>query len=353
MKPTTLSRAELVRALELVKPGLSLKGAGRVTTEQSNLYAFKGGRVYAFNGEACGRCPTGLPEDFVTAVPGDILGAALEKMDDEEVEVSGGGAVFRLRGRSAELEIASQADIEMPLSRVTKPGPWARVPEEFAEALEMAAEVTSKDDTRVQLNSVNVCPGWVEATDHWRMLRYEVKTGVPEPALIQRNAVLTAAALDIRAVALSDGWVHFRGASGNVLSCKRHDENYPPDLIGHFGLDAFQGERTTVPKGLVRQGDLAEVFVGPDHQGGLVTVRIRDGRITVRGDGPFGRLRTRPRKVSYAGPPVTFRMGPRALAAVSRMSNDLEISGDRLRVRGGGWVFFTKVEAEGLNGRGD
>jgi hypothetical protein len=343
---TVVSRAALLRALETVKPGL----AKRDKIEQDTSFVFKKGLVLTFNGDVAVRCPTGLGDDALGACPPGPILAALEKLPDEEVEVGQVKSVLTVSGKGRSVDVRVDRNIRLPLDAVTAPGKWVRVPPEFAEALALAAEVTSKTDTRPQLVSVCIRDGVVEATDMYRIVRYTVKTGVTSAALVRREALLRLPDFEATRVAESEGWVHFRNPAGAVMSCFKQDVFYPADLEKHF---RFSGVALALPRGLSTDAELAEALVGPDAEGGQVSLTIHKGKLRLLGEGPLARLRG-VLPIRYDGPRASFRIGPKTLAALGQIASrgsGCEVAGDKLKIDGGRWKFFSRLTENSPNGR--
>jgi hypothetical protein len=346
---TVLPRASLLQALEAVRPALST----RDIIEQSSNFVFRGGRVWAYNGELCCRAPTGLPKELTGAVASGPLLKYLAKMPDEEIGVRAAGGKLELLGRGGRrwAKILFDAEVLLPLDSVEKPGGWRALPEDFSEALGVVYESAGTDANRFHLTCVHFHPEYLEATDDDQLTRYRLALGHTEPYLVRRETVRAVVPMGVTSVSETQQWVHFRNPARLVVSCQRHVAEAAgyPDLGPHL---RYKGTKTEIPRKLADDAELAELFSSEneDRQNRL-HVTVRDGRMTVRAVGVTGEAGAR-MKIRYGGPPLSFAVGPRTLAEIAKRMPSVEIGPERLIAQNGKWQYLVCLEAPevGVNG---
>lgn len=331
-----VERAEFLRRLEAVQPGLS----ARDILEQSSCFVFRRGRVITFNDEVACRTPSSLPEEFTGAVAAKSLLSSLRKSPDEVVEVGTRDGYFVVRGKGGrETGVRMDAKITLPVQSVEAPQKedWRKLSQDFNDALAIVQESAGRDESQFALTCVHVHPRWLEACDNYQLTRYRLKTGVDKEFLIKREAIRSVSGLDMTHFAETENWVHFRNPAGLVLSCRRHLDEYP-DLTTFLEVEG--GSPATLPKGLAEAADRCQDFSSENADDDQLIVELTRGRLMLQGLGVSG-YHKEPKKIQYSGEDLAFKIGPKMLIEISKRHNEVEISSERLRVNGGRWVFVS------------
>ena len=232
--------------------------------------------------------------------------------------------------------------MSLPVDAIEQPEEWKPLPGDFVDAVGVVAGCVSGDDSQFVLTCVHVHPEWLEACDNYQLCRYPLVTGIKEPTLIRGESLRYVVGLDAVEFAETKGWVHFRNATGTVLSCRRWVERFPSldDLL------KVQGTRTVLPKGLVEAVAKAEIFSGEDVVANRVTVELRDNRLKVEGRGPSGWYAEQ-KKLEYGGEPMRFVTLPKMLVELAKRGNECEVAEGKLKVDGGKWTYVTATSAPG------
>lgn len=338
-----VNRAELLQRLESVRPGIDLKDR----FEQSSCFVFQNEEVVTFNDEVSCRAPSGFADDFTGAVKADRLLKILHKMPEDELdmEVEDDQTVL-FRGKNRQFRMPLQADINLPIGTVEAPGDWKKLHEEFGEALTIVQECAGTNQEFFGLTCVHITPKWVEAFDNDQLARYRLKTGVQDKFLVRRDSLKQIVGLDMTEFSEAEAWVHFRNPTGLVFSCRKWVEEYP-ELTSMFDME--DGEPATLPKGLIKAAERAEVFSSEVSDDNKVRVEIIKGKIRVTGEGTNGEYQEI-RNLKYAGANLEFRISPKLLMELAKRHNDCLVSERRLKVDGGKWTYATdlgvKTDAE-------
>jgi hypothetical protein len=333
-----INRTAFLSILESVSPGLS----AREFVEQSHAFAFRRGYVYTFNDEVACKAKSTLPKDFEGAVVATKLLAMLRKNDrDDEIEVVESKGELRLIGKRWKSAITMEDKIHLPIELVEKPETWKPLHEDFNDALMIVQECAGKDASQFILTCVHLHPKWLEATDNIQMIRYRIRTEVDEEFLVRRDSIKNILNLGMTEFSETKAWVHFRNPSGIVLSARRHVEEYPD-----FGPELkVEGEPATLPKGLVESVDCAHEFTKDDTDQQEVQVKLKSGKLVIRGRGVSGWYK-KEHKLKYDGEPLQFYISPTLLIQLVNKYVDCRINPSALLVDGGRFKYVTGLSAE-------
>ena len=331
-----VNREELLRRLSAVEPGLSV----REILEQSSCFVFRDGQVLAFNDEICTRAPSGLDDTFSGAVPAKKLTAILYKLKDEFLEVTqaDGELVLAGKGRSR-TGFRMEAEVTLPVDQVETPKKWRPLPPDFLHAVEIVQNCAGTNESEFEWTCVHIHPEHVEACDNFQMCRYRLEMPLKRPTLVRKESLRHVLPLGVSEVSETESWLHFRNQEV-ILSVRRFLEDYKD--IGKF-LEV-EGEPCTLPKGLGKAADRAEVFSQENVDENQVRVELSPGRVRIHGKGMSG-WHEEVKKAVYKGPPISFMIAPKLLAEVVEKHNQSVVGQGRLKVDGGKWTYVTCLGA--------
>lgn len=323
-KTIRVNREELLRVLESVQPGLS----PRELVEQSSHFAFQNGRVVTYNEEVACHATSPLGKKFTGAVQAQPLLAIVRKLGADTLEVELGDELVMTGKNGEKTGLILEKEVTLPFDTVEQPGEWRKLPDEFVEAIDIVKACAGKDENFFHLTCVHVHPKWIEATDNYQICRWRMKTGFTERALVKASAVKHVAGLGMTEVSETEAWLHFRNALGVVLSCRRYtDVEEFPDLTPHLKVE---GETITLPKGLAVAAEKAQVFTAENLNDNQALVRLREGKVTIKGQGVTGWYR-KTYKVGYSGPDLDFLIAPQILADIVKRHPDCVVNKDALK----------------------
>lgn len=327
-----INREDLLNQLESVQPGLSPKEI----VEQSSCFVFKEGVVMTFNDEIA--CSRETPLKFTGAVSAAPLVSLLQKLNVDDVELEVGQGELLISKKNRKSGIRMEAEILLPIESVERPEHWRKLPEDFAEAIDMVRQCAGKDETAFVATCVNIHPKWVEACDSYHMTRYKLKTGVERPILVRSSSVKHIVSLGMTEVCETETWIHFKNPAGLVLSCRRYLDEYP-DLAPWLEVE---GTHTVLPKGLSEAADKAEIFSAENAENNLVLIELRKGKLRIRGESSSGWY-SEVKLLKYEGEPVQFKIPPKLLIQITDKHNECEINGQRrtLKVNSGKFIYVT------------
>jgi hypothetical protein len=327
-----VNRQELLGKLEAVAPGL----ATRETVEQSSCFVFKGGGIHTYNGDLA--CRTRYPAEWAGAVAADKLLTLLQKLVEDEVDIKATGNELVVRGTGRRAGIRMEATVTLPIEAVEKPQVWSEIAPEFADAVDICVQCTTKDDTQGFYRAcVHIHPEHIESCDNLQMARFPLATGVSRSALLKRESIKHIIAVGATHIAETDGWLHFRMAGGLIMSCRKYVEVDFPNLAD---VVKVRGEPATLPTGLVEAAEKAQIFSGDNADADNVTIELRGGKLRITGRGSGGWFQEQ-KSIKYNGQPLMFTIAPKMLMELAKRHNECEVTTTRLRVDGGRYVYMT------------
>jgi len=330
-----IQREEFLKALESVAPGLTT----RESIEQSTCFAFKDGEIFTYNDEIM--CSIPAPLEIEGAVQSQPLLKLLHKIDDENIEVYIVKRELRIKGHKKKAGIRMEAAILLPIETVEIPSKWKKLPAKFDNALEIVCECSSKDDSKFVMTCVHFHPQWLEATDSYQMLRFDVNTKVKEACLVKKSAIKSIIGLDMCEIAETDSWLHFRNDAKLTVSCRKFIEDFPD--MGEV-LD-ITGKKVTLPKGVKDAADKAAIFSSEDVVSNNINVHLSGNKVSIEGSNVVGWYRES-KKIKYSGPELSFQISPKTLCDVVDRNNTCEVTKNRLRIVTDDYVYISCLGAD-------
>lgn len=274
------------------------------------------------------------------AVSAKHLKELLARLPDDDVEVKMDSDKLHVKAKSGRGHIALEKELALPVDQVETPDKWYELDAEFCDAVSIVQACAAKDDNNYKLTCVHITPTHVEACDNFQLSRYPVETGLKSDSMIKRDSIKHVAALGMTEVCETETWVHFRNPAGLILSCRRWTEAYEnlDDIISDE-----DGEPATLPGGLAETVKRSQVFSGDNADADVVQVRIKQGKMLIRGEGTVGRWDEQ-KTVKYTGPPLSFVIAPSLLVEISERTHDCKIGPTALRIDSGKFIYVTCLE---------
>lgn len=335
-----INREEFLKQLESVLPGLSTKEV----IEQSSCFIFKNKTVNTYNDEiACSQKSLLKIEGAVPAMP---FISILRKLKEEELEISVNDANTQIliKAKQKRSGIKMEQDILLPIEAVDKPKNWKKLPDNFADAIAIVQPCAGTNEAQFVMTCVHIGPKCIEACDNHQATRFRIKTNVDKSMLIRKESLKHIVSLEMVEFSETKHWVHFKNSNGLVLSCRHWVDDYPSDDISK--VLQVKGEPLTLPKGLKEAVEKAEIFSSENVEGSNVIVNIKRGKFKIIGKGVSGWF-TEVKKSKYDGDSLQFTIPPKLLVELVQHYNECEVSENRLKVKGGKFVYVTvlgKVE---------
>jgi len=331
-----INREKLLDQLEMVRPGLS----PREFIEQSSCFVFKDGMVMTFNDEIACRIETDLKIEG--AIQANNLISILEKIDDPELDVAlNDDGQLEFKAKRKRFGIVMDAEIFLPIDSVEKPTKGHELSKEFTEAIGLVQHCISTDESKFVLTCIHITPDYIEACDNLQIMRVKVDTGVKESILVRGKSLAQIVNLGMDKMSVTKSWIHFQNHTGMVFSTRIFTDDYEEldDL-----MEVEKGSDIVIPKGLKEAAERASVFATDRVGDAQVGVKIRDGRVRLRGEGVTG-FYEEVKRVAYDGPPIEFVIAPELLCHISSNYSDAKINESKLKAGGGQWTYVTVLGA--------
>ena len=328
-----VGRDRFLHALQSVQAGIDQKGL----VEQSRCFVFHQGHVMTYNDEVFCRASSGLSDDIEGAVDAKPLASVIEQIDCEELNVVVEDKEFCIYSGDERAWVRMDQEITSPLMLITLPKEWKRLAPDFSDALKLIEPCVGKDETMFSLTCVHVCPDWLEGCDDIQICRWNLKTGVQTPVLVRGKALIKMADLGMTEVSEDTKWLHFRGPDSLTFSCRRYLEAYQ-DLSGFLEVE---GENLVLPKEITAPIKKAKLFAEDNMEAKQIQVRIKKGKMSIKGEGFSGGYEKSPLSVEYSGEPLIFYISPDTFSRIAEKHHECVVSKDKLKVQGSNYTYIT------------
>ena len=314
-----IKRTHLLNCLESLRPGL----APRENVEQSTCFAFLNGRIWTYNLEIAASVQS--PLKIEGAVPADEVLALLQKLKEDEIEVTVEGQELHIKGKGRRSKLPFDLDVQLPINSLEAPTTWVVLPEEFIPALDTVRHSISQDQSQFVVTCVHITPSGVEGASNFQLTRYPLETGLQE-CLVRGDSVKHIIGLDVTEASEGEHWLHFRNSTGLVLSCRRYVEKFP-NISPLFEVD---GAPMVLPDGMAEAIDRAEIFSSKNVEANQIIVSVKRGKMLIEGRGVRGGYEEL-NDVKYDGESFKFAASPGLLREITKRVKNCVISKERLK----------------------
>lgn len=322
----SIKREDFLRLLESAQAGLS---PNRIN-EQDDCFVALGGFIYTFNEEIACRVPSPLGKATKGAIPADKLLDLLRKLKEDDLQISNGQGELLIKGKGRKAGIRMDPEVSLGVDAVEIPKAWNKLHPDFGDAVATVGQCAAEKEADTRLTCVHVHPKWLQACSRFQLCRWPLKTGIggDSGTLIRRDSIKHVSSLGMAEWAETESWLHFRNASGLVLSCRRYMEKYPP-LSKHLEVE---GEKCILPKGLAEAAEKAAIFSTENAGDKLVRIDLSPGKLVLRGQGISGWYRET-KKVKYEGRNLCFLIPPEILIDVVNKHSEVVVNESKLMAK--------------------
>lgn len=330
-----INKSQLLKALEIVKPGL----ANKDIIEQCTSFAFIKGRVVTYNDEISISHPVeGL--EIEGAIKADKLYALLSKIKREEIEISLNKNEILVKSGKMEASLTLESEIKLPLQEdIAHVGKWKDLPETFIKSMSFVMTTCSRDMSTPILTCVHVNKeGLVEASDNHRIAQYKLNAKMPvETFLLPASSTVEMVKLNPIKIAEGKGWIHFKTENDTVISCRIFEDEY----VDTRPFMKVKGIKLSLPKSIEGIIDRASVFAKRDHIfDETLIITVNDNRIKVVAKSDSGSFKEES-NIAYKGESIEFAITPYLLRGILCETLNCELDNDKLKFEGEEWVYIT------------
>ena len=334
-----INRIDLLKALEIVKPGL----ANKELVEQSTSFAFMGDKIVTYNDDISIAHPIkGL--ELTGAIKAEKLYQILGKFSTDTVTMDIKGSEILLKSGRAKAGLTLQQEIKLPLEEeIAYKEKWKELPKQFLEGIDLAMPCASRNMSRPVLTCIHIRKdGIIESSDDLRVMQYTMSEKMPlDNILLPVPAAVVMYKLKPTKVAKGNGWIHFKNEAGTVLSCRVFSDKFPnTDPI----LD-MKGTKFTLPKEIAGVLDRAAVFAKRDHMlDETVQITLESKKLKMKGESESGWFEESV-DMDYKGEEVEFFITPYLLKGIINQSLEGRLVTNRLKFKGPNWVYVSALKA--------
>lgn len=336
-----VERLSLLRALELVKPGLSRQE----NIAQATRFAFVHNRVVTYNDEISVSHP--VPDLSLT---GAILAEGLYKWLGEvrgnkiKLEIDEAQLKATAAGGRSKSTYTLQSEITMPLGEIGELGDWHPCPTGLKAALQFAMFSCGVDMSQPTLTCVHACKeGRIESGDNYRLTRYVVDPLPINTFLIPAKSVRHLLNYEFNEMAEGNGWVHFRTKEGTIFSARVFGDVYPniTELLN------VEGKEVQLPPSLVPALQRISHFAKREHVlDEQITVEIQSNRLTLKAEN-LECSGEESVKVDYNDPtPISFVINPNLFSDIVGKVDKGILGTACLKFEAGKWQHVVALHAE-------
>lgn len=330
-----INRLKLLDALEKTKPGV----ASKEFIEQSTFFVFTAGMIITYNDEISVAHPMKEIEGLEGAIKAEEVYKLLKKMNDEEIEIEVIGNEFRIRGKNVEAGLMLESEIRLPIIHNAEPKNWKPLPDDFLPALKFVVFSCSQDMSKPVLTCINVTPSYAEASDGFRVTRYNFSDSLPiSNFLIPESTVSHIIKYDVVDINVEEEWAHFQTREGTILSCRIFNDAFPD--IDSMKILEVEGPELTLPKSLSQVIERVSVFIDKQKQSLEIpdmSVYIADKTFRARSQGEYGWVEEKVR-INYNGDPIAFSTNPIFLKDIVTLTRKCTVGNNKMKFEGDNWV---------------
>jgi DNA polymerase III sliding clamp (beta) subunit (PCNA family) len=332
-----IKRQELLKALEIVKPGLSNKE----TIPQATFFAFKDGKVITYNDEISISHPIECI-DLEGAVKASEFYNLLSKIKKDEIEIVIKENELRIVSKKTKAGLTLQSEIKLPL--VDKISRWNKLPTTFLKYLAFAIPTCASDMSRPILTCIHVAKeGYIEASDSFRLIKCELGEEISvADFLLPATSAIEVKRLDPVCIAESKGWIHFLTINETVISCRTFEDNYPDASRVLEG----NGKQITFPKTILDIVERASIFSKREHVlDERVEIEILKNKIVVKSKADCGWFEEEA-NIVYDNKPIFFCITPYLLKDILSETLECIVCENKLKFEGDNWIYVTMLRGK-------
>lgn len=339
-----VERAQLQRALAVVKPGL----ANKELLEQTTSFAFLGGKVVTYNDEISISHPVdGI--DFDGAIKAEELYELLTRITNKDITITPTEGELLIQSGKMKAGLKMETEIKLPLREV-KDLKKIPDPENFAKFLSMAMKTCSNDLTQPRLACVNVRrDGIICASDGYRLIHCSGVKFPVEDFLLPATSAADVLKLYPNQVGLEKGWVHFGNEDGATISCRRLDDTYIPYEKIQMVLKMSNKDTIEFPERIEERLDRVRQFAKRDFIfDELVQVRMEGGKIFLRAEAEGTKSWIEEKDTIDTQETVDFSLMPSMLSEILKLTRSfvLDKSGTKMKFQGDDWEYVIMLRGK-------
>ena len=226
-----------------------------------------------------------INQNFETGVDGTVNGQillkVLQKIPDEEIQITTKGDEFIIKGNKRKIGLKMTKDkIGIPFD--VQGLDWFKLPTNFTEALKFSIFSAAKDATKGPFVCIYLNKDTLTSCDNYRATIYQLDKKFKFPFLLPRIAAEHLINYNPTLFSSTEAWLHFRNEEKTTFSCRTMADDYP-DVSFFFD---FEGKWIKFPETFKETVDRAGLLSTTDFEHHRkITITLSDGKIICKGEG--------------------------------------------------------------------
>jgi len=288
-----MKRSELLKAVEYVMAGVDKSGSP--TGMDFIVFDGKNGWVRSFNDVLSVSYP--LATGINGAIKAHDLVKVLSKMDGESLRLDLDGEKVLIKNAKTTLKMVKMEESQLSqfqsrlVSLQTEGLEWQPLPETFVEGLETCLFSASNAPELGALAGVAISGNKMVSTDNKKITVFTIGGKTKFNFILPTDVVNEVKKFsNLKEIAVTEAWVHFKDDTGLVISGRRILGEYPIDKITKLIDDSFPKSKKAktylLPDGMSKPIERAEICAGVEGDfGGLATISLerKDKFLFIRG----------------------------------------------------------------------
>lgn len=331
-------KSEILKALEIVKPGLGSKEI----VEQSTSFVFMDNRVITHNDDISISHP--VPNlKLRGAIKADEVYKLLGKMKKEEMDLELIDNELILKSGKAKAGFTLQTDIVLPLGDIEKSSNWLDLPDHFNDLLFRCAGICSKDMSKPKLTTVLVHEdGYMVGSDGFRIIRAKLPLEDIPTFLLPATSAFEVVKLNPIKISVETSWVHFENANNTVISCRLFNEDAYPPVAALFKVT---GTKVIFPESIVQILDRAAIMGKQENFiDEIVEITLEENRMKIYSKSTAGWFEESA-KIRYAAEPIMFNITPFVFKSILNETSTAIIGKNSMKFTGDMWEYVGMLRA--------
>lgn len=328
-----INKQEILKALEIVKPGLSNK----LIIEQTTSFAFLQNRVVTYNDEISISHPV-KDLDLTGAIKADEFYKLISKIKKDEIEIEVTEKEVILSSGKSKAGFILENEISLPLLDLSSLI-WKKLPVKFNQQVEKCIPCCSKDMSRLKLTGVfvNTIDGYITASDGYRIMKTDIPVSKKGYSFLL-SAIAATAVIKLlpTQICLADNWIHFKNEQNSIISCRIINEEYP-QILPHLEVD---GKNLSFPISIVEILDRAAIMGKQDNSiDEVLDIEIAQNSIKISSASSIGWFEEFA-NIRYKEESIKFKMTPALFRSILAETQSCIISNKVIKFSGEDWEYI-------------
>lgn len=334
-----ISKSKLQEALEKTKPAL----ANKDIIEQSSSFIFMNGRIHTYNDEISISCPVD-DVDLKGAIKSQLLYEFLQKTSKDEIVLRQEQSEIVLMAGKAKAGFTFEHEIFLPINlELSSSNNWKDVPANFNEGLALCYPCCSSDMSQPNLTCVHVHDTFIEATDGFQIVRFELDSSVIESFLIPKAAAGQLVKYKPTKMLMTDGWAHFKTEDDTIFSARTFAGTFP-NIDKHLEISKTS-QRINFPKRIKDILERARIFSNRADTISYITtaqLTLHKNELVIQSKNAYGWFEEKS-KIRYDGKKFSFMLGLDSALAILPKMRLCNLEENKISFNGENWQHVIAV----------